>query len=126
MRRVTRLVDDLDGGPAAETVQFGLDGAAYELDLSPENAATLRSVLGRYVAAARRVTVSVPARPDRRPPLAAVATEPAPDAAAEPVPPSVEPFWLVPAEPVASERVELRPVIGLDFSDRHSNGSANG
>jgi len=27
-------MDDLDGGDAAETVTFGLDGATYEIDLS--------------------------------------------------------------------------------------------
>ena len=32
------LVDDLDGGKAAETVVFGLDGASYEIDLSKKNA----------------------------------------------------------------------------------------
>ena len=30
------LVDDLDGSEAAETVNFGLDGANYEIDLSAE------------------------------------------------------------------------------------------
>jgi Lsr2 len=28
------LEDDLDGGPADETVRFGFDGADYEIDLS--------------------------------------------------------------------------------------------
>lgn len=28
------LEDDLDGGPADETIRFGLDGAHYEIDLS--------------------------------------------------------------------------------------------
>ena len=27
------LEDDLDGGPADETIRFGLDGAHYEIDL---------------------------------------------------------------------------------------------
>jgi hypothetical protein len=36
------LEDDLDGGPAAETVRFGLDGAEYEIDLSKKNAAAFR------------------------------------------------------------------------------------
>jgi hypothetical protein len=30
----TLLIDDLDGGEAAGTVRFGLDGAEYEIDLS--------------------------------------------------------------------------------------------
>ena len=32
------LVDDIDGGKADETVQFGLDGVSYEIDLSQERA----------------------------------------------------------------------------------------
>jgi hypothetical protein len=53
-RTTVTLVDDLDGGTAEETVGFGLDGAAYEIDLSAANAGELRSALERYVAAARR------------------------------------------------------------------------
>ena len=49
------LVDDLDGSEAAETVQFGLDGIAYEIDLSKKNAAKLRDALAPYVAEARRM-----------------------------------------------------------------------
>ena len=48
------LEDDLDGGDAAETVAFGLDGRSYEIDLNDKNAAALRDALARYVAAARR------------------------------------------------------------------------
>lgn len=47
------LVDDLDGGPASTTVEFGLDRHRYAIDLSAENAARLRGVLGEYVEAAR-------------------------------------------------------------------------
>ena len=36
------LEDDLDGGPADETVRFGVDGSDYEIDLSKRNAAALR------------------------------------------------------------------------------------
>ncbi|WP_433800009.1 histone-like nucleoid-structuring protein Lsr2 [Actinomycetospora sp. CA-084318] len=53
-RTTVTLVDDLDGGTAEETVDFGLDGASYEIDLSTTNAGELRSALERYVAAARR------------------------------------------------------------------------
>ena len=49
------LTDDLDGGKAAETVSFGLDGRVYEIDLSKKNAAALRKALGDYTASARRV-----------------------------------------------------------------------
>ncbi|PWD50598.1 hypothetical protein C8046_07975 [Serinibacter arcticus] len=48
------LVDDIDGGDAAETVSFGLDGASYEIDLSDANAAKLRDALAPWVGAGRR------------------------------------------------------------------------
>ena len=51
---IEKLIDDLDGGDAAETVTFGLDGATYEIDLSKKNAAAFRQSLARYVSAARR------------------------------------------------------------------------
>jgi hypothetical protein len=51
---IERLVDDLDGGEAVETVKFGLDGTSYEIDLSKRNAASLRKTFDRYVRAARR------------------------------------------------------------------------
>ncbi len=50
------LVDDFDGGGAAdETVEFGLDGVSYEIDLSAKNAAKLRSDFGQWVDSSRRV-----------------------------------------------------------------------
>jgi nucleoid-associated protein Lsr2 len=52
------LIDDLDGCPAEETLNFGLDGAAYEIDLSGDNAGLLRKALADYVAAGRRVNSS--------------------------------------------------------------------
>jgi Lsr2 len=48
------LIDDLDGDQADETVEFGLDGKNYEIDLSSGNANKLRDALQAYVAAARR------------------------------------------------------------------------
>jgi Lsr2 len=52
--REVRLVDDLDGQTADETVEFGIDGKSYEIDLSKENASRLRDVLADFVSAARR------------------------------------------------------------------------
>ena len=49
------LVDDLDGGPADETVTFGLDGVSYEIDLTSANAAALRDAFGPWVGHAREV-----------------------------------------------------------------------
>ncbi len=54
--REVRLIDDLDGEQAAETVEFGIDGKDYEIDLSDANAALLRDALALYVVSARRTT----------------------------------------------------------------------
>ena len=52
------LVDDLDGSAIAdgkgETVEFALDGATYEIDLSERNAKRLRDALAQYVNAGRK------------------------------------------------------------------------
>ena len=50
----TLLIDDLDGGEAAGTVRFGLDGTEYEIDLSAVHSDELRKTLGHYLAHARR------------------------------------------------------------------------
>jgi hypothetical protein len=48
------LIDDLDGGEAAGTVRFGLDGTEYEIDLSAAHGDELRTALEPYLAHARR------------------------------------------------------------------------
>jgi hypothetical protein len=62
-RIVVRLVDDLDGSPANQTVKFGLDGVTFEIDLNDEHAEELRAVLARYVAASRRTRGGGSSRP---------------------------------------------------------------
>ena len=52
---VTLLTDDLDGGEADRTVEFGLDGANYTIDLSDKNAGKLRKALEPYIAAGSRL-----------------------------------------------------------------------
>lgn len=52
---LVRLIDDIDGSDAAETVPFSLDGVHYEIDLSEENAAELREMFSAWVTNARRV-----------------------------------------------------------------------
>lgn len=49
------LDDDLDGGVAAETVSFSLDGVDYEIDLTAANAKKLRNDLSSWVGHARRL-----------------------------------------------------------------------
>src|SRR5690349_7701936 len=49
-----KLVDDLDGGEAAESVAFSLDGKAYEIDLSETHAAALRDAFAPFIGGSRR------------------------------------------------------------------------
>ena len=51
---VVTLVDDLDESEADETVEFGIDGSSFEIDLSDANAAKLRDSLADYIGHARR------------------------------------------------------------------------
>jgi hypothetical protein len=51
----TIFVDDIDGGEAAGTVRFALDGVEYEIDLSTEHTGELHTTLGKYVNRARKV-----------------------------------------------------------------------
>src|SRR5215218_2890847 len=53
---ITRLIDDLDGGEAAETVVFALDGYSYEIDLSAKNATKLRNALSSFIENGSRVS----------------------------------------------------------------------
>jgi hypothetical protein len=53
-RVVVTLFDNLDGGEAAETISFALDGKSYEIDLSGGNAQKLRDVLAPYIQAGRK------------------------------------------------------------------------
>jgi hypothetical protein len=52
---ITVLTDDLDGGDADRTLEFGFDGVNYTIDLSDKNAGKLRKALDPYLAAATRV-----------------------------------------------------------------------
>lgn len=51
----TLFIDDIDGGEAAGTVRFGLDGTEYEIDLNAVHTEELRKVLENYTAHARKV-----------------------------------------------------------------------
>ena len=48
------LEDDIDGGPADETMRFGLGGSEYEIDLSKKNAAAFRRQLAPFIEHARK------------------------------------------------------------------------
>ena len=82
------LTDDIDGGKAVETVEFGLDGRHYEIDLGAKNAKNLRKAVAAYIEAGRKVKIGnvtrsstkvpahAPAKPDRAE-LAAIRAWPA-------------------------------------------------
>ena len=65
------LIDDIDGSPADEQVEFAVDGKSYEIDLSAANSAKLRNALAPFISAARRTgggrrgsgSSSTPSRP---------------------------------------------------------------
>jgi hypothetical protein len=59
------LEDDLDGGPADETVRFGLGGTGYEIDLSTKNATAFRRQLAPFIEHARRAGRGPRRRPGR-------------------------------------------------------------
>ena len=63
---ITLLTDDLDGGEADRTVEFGLDGVNYTIDLSEKNAGKLRKALDPFLGAATRVGRSPVVSPVRR------------------------------------------------------------
>jgi nucleoid-associated protein Lsr2 len=49
-----RLQDDLDRGPADETVRFGFGGTDYEIDLNEKNSHAFRTQLEPFVGHARK------------------------------------------------------------------------
>jgi Lsr2 len=51
----TVFIDDIDGGEAAGTVRFALDGVDYEIDLNIEHTDELHTALGTYIGRARKV-----------------------------------------------------------------------
>src|SRR3954451_17942231 len=51
---ITVLTDDLDGGDADRTIEFGLDGVNYTIDLSEKNVGELRKALDPYLTVASK------------------------------------------------------------------------
>lgn len=62
-----RLVDDLDGTEANQTVTFCLDGTEYEIDLSGPHATELRQALDTYIESGRKLGRSTVQRGRRTP-----------------------------------------------------------
>ncbi|HVK20023.1 MAG TPA: Lsr2 family protein [Actinokineospora sp.] len=75
-KTIVQLFDDLDGtsGDDIQSIEFGLDGVSYEIDLNDDNAKRLREELAAFIASARRTggrvkrgraVVAEPARADK-------------------------------------------------------------
>ncbi|MFF3437290.1 Lsr2 family protein [Streptosporangium sp. NPDC002721] len=58
-QQVVTFTDDITGKKADETVSFGLDGTAYEIDLSSRNATKLREAIKPFQSAARKASTSL-------------------------------------------------------------------
>jgi hypothetical protein len=54
-KQLVQLIDDTDGTDAAETINFALDGEAYEIDLNTSHAGELRRSIAEYVDHARLI-----------------------------------------------------------------------
>ena len=55
-RTIILLEDDVDGSQAEETIEFGIDGTTYAIDLSDSNAKKLRGAFDGYISKARKVS----------------------------------------------------------------------
>ncbi len=51
---IKKLLDDLDGGDADDTINFAMDGITYKIDLSHKNASEFRELMAKYQEAAER------------------------------------------------------------------------
>ena len=60
-------VDDIDGSEAEGTVNFGLDGTEYEIDLNNKHSAQFTKAIRPYIDAARKVSSRRPAEVHVRP-----------------------------------------------------------
>lgn len=58
---ITKLIDDVDGNPADETIRFALDGVDYTIDLSAKNAGKLRKIFDPYITNGQRTGRTRPA-----------------------------------------------------------------
>lgn len=110
----TRLVDDLDGSPATQTVVFEIDRRRYTIDLDDDHAAALRELFAPYVAVARRMGQCGSARRSAPRPGPVVRTKPAEHTSLAPVVPLVRVRRPEPPDPVEELRslvAELRATL---------------
>lgn len=61
MAKITKLVDDIDGSDATDTLEFSWGGDHYTIDLNDENATGFRNFMATYVMHATKVRHEVKA-----------------------------------------------------------------
>jgi hypothetical protein len=52
---IKKLLDDLDGGDADETIQFAFEGSAYTIDLNAKHAKEFKEFMAKYQEAGTRL-----------------------------------------------------------------------
>ena len=107
-RVVTQLVDDIDQGPAEETIMFGLDGASFEIDLSAGHARALREVLAPFVEAGRKQGAR--RGPSKRPRSKSTASAPDPKEVRQ---------WATEQGKQVSARGRVPAALILEFQEAH-------
>lgn len=55
MAKITKIVDDIDGSDATDTLEFSWGGDNYTIDLNDENATGFRNFMATYVMHATKV-----------------------------------------------------------------------
>lgn len=55
MAKITKLVDDIDGSDATDTLEFSWGGDSYTIDLNDKNADDFREMMALYVGSATKV-----------------------------------------------------------------------
>lgn len=65
-RTTVELIDDIDGGAAAETIEFSVNGKAWAIDLNAENAQRFYDELEQWQKHARRAGAARTSSPARK------------------------------------------------------------
>lgn len=65
-RTTVELIDDIDGGAAAETIEFSINGKAWTIDLNAENAQRFYEQLEEWQKRARRAGPARTSSPTRK------------------------------------------------------------
>lgn len=60
MARISKIVDDIDGSDATDTLEFSWGADNYTIDLNDKNAEVFRDLIALYVAHATKVVPTPP------------------------------------------------------------------